>query len=234
MQQGSYLLCSLDVGGSSDPAAIAVALVSRQDRLTRARILHMEVVRPVVTPTRHIALVQEVMEAITYKATGRGVTRYVVDVSNNSAIAFLLAQALPRSSLVGCRITGGESHGAGLQPLAVGDVNGRATAIPTMNLSRRQMLLDLGVALQSKQLTLPLDDPEMKGAVQELKSQMNRASLKTTPSGKKIARVQSGHDDLLLAVAQLWCCTRLPAPRDPTGAALAKAERETPTALGWT
>ena len=60
--------------------------------------------------------------------------RYVVDVSNNSAIAFLLAQALPRQSLVGARITGGEAHGAGLQPLPVGDVNGRATAIPTMNL----------------------------------------------------------------------------------------------------
>ena len=185
----------------------------------------MEIVRPVVTPTRHIELVQQTMEALIYKL-GRGVTRYVVDVSNNSAIAFLLCQALPRQSLVGARITGGEAHGAGLQPLAVGDVNGRATAIPMMNLSRRQMLLDLGVALQNKLLTLPLDDPEQKAAIQMLKDQMTRATLKTTPSGKKIARVNAGHDDLLLAVAQLWCCTRLPPPRDPTLSAAAKAQRE--------
>lgn len=194
----------------------------------------MKIVRPVVTPTRHIELIQETMEALTYKL-GRGTTRYVVDVSNNSAIAFLLAQALPRQSLVGARITGGEAHGAGLQPLPVGDVNGRATSIPTMNVSRRQMLLDLGVALQSKQVTLPLDDPEQKAAVQMLKDQMTRASLKTTPSGKKIAKVNQGHDDLLLAVAQLWCATRLPPPRDPTLGATAKAARENaPSALGWT
>ena len=174
------------------------------------------------------------MEPLVYKL-GRAVTRYVVDVSNNSAIAFLLAQALPRSSLIGARITGSEAHGAGLQPLPVGDVHGRATAVPTMNLSRRQMLLDLGVALQSKQLTLPLDDDAQKPAVQLLKDQMTRASLKTTPSGKKIAKVNAGHDDLLLAVAQLWCCTRLPPPRDPSLAARAKAAHENAlSALGWT
>ena len=96
------------------------------------------------------------------------------------------------------------------------------------------MLLDLGVALQSKQLTLPLDDPEQKAAMQMLKDQMTRASLKTTPSGKKIAKVNAGHDDLLLAVAQLWCCTRLPPPRDPMRSAAAKAKHDAPSALGWT
>ena len=46
---------------------------------------------------------------------------------------------------------------------------------------------------------------------------MTRASLKTTPSGKKIAKVNVGHDDLLLAVAQLWCAhdCRRPATRLP-------------------
>ena len=47
------------------------------------------------------------------------------------------------------------------------------------------MLLDLGVALQSKQVTLPLDDDAQKPPVQMLKDQLTPASLKTTPSGRE-------------------------------------------------
>jgi hypothetical protein len=68
------------------------------------------------------------------------------------------------------RISGGEQHAAGLTPLAIGDVNGRANAIPVMTLSRGQLLLDLGVAMQQKLLTLPVDDKAEATYIQMLKT----------------------------------------------------------------
>ena len=112
------------------------------------------------------------------------------------------------------KITAGESHGAGVQPFLIGDVGGRATSIPALNLSRRQLLLDIGAAFQSGQLTLPLEDPEQQQVVHELKRQMSRASLKVTPSGKQVAVVDRGHDDMLMALAQAWAVTKLPPPRE--------------------
>ena len=211
----AWLICSLDVGGSVDPAALTVLHVSKPDRLIKARVLHLAIKNPVVTPVMHIDFVQGAMLAIFEKYGPRIPTRYVVDVSNNSAIAYMMANALPKQSLIGVKITGGEGHAAGLVPMLVGDVGGRASSIPIMNLSRRQLLLDIGSAFQSGQLSLPLDDPKQAKGVQTLKEQMNRASLKQTPSGKQIAVVNRGHDDLLLAVAQAWASTRLPPPRDP-------------------
>jgi hypothetical protein len=40
-----YLLCSLDPGGSADPAGIVVMHVSKPDRMTKARVLHLQVKR---------------------------------------------------------------------------------------------------------------------------------------------------------------------------------------------
>jgi hypothetical protein len=210
---GSYLLCSLDPGGSTDPAAIVVMRVDRGERMNRAKVVHLEIKPPVMTPQMHIELVQKTMTKI-FRKLGHVVVRYVVDISNNSAIAYLLAQALPRNSLIGVKITASESHSAGLVPMLVGEIAGKAASIPIMNLSRRQLLLDIGAAFQSGQLTLPLTDPEQQKAVQELKRQMSRASLRQTPSGRSIAVVDKGHDDLLMSLAQGWAATRLPAPRD--------------------
>jgi hypothetical protein len=225
-----YLLCVLDVGGSADPAAIAVAHISRRDRLTKARVLHLGIKNPVVTPQGHVDWVQETILAITAKV-GRGPTRYAVDLSNNSAIAFLLAQQLPRNSLIGVKISGGDQHGAGVSAHLIGDVGGRSTALPTLSLSRRQLLLDLTPAFSNGLLSLPLEDLEQLEMVQLLKSQMARASLKVTPSGKTVAVVQRSHDDLLMAVAMLNAVTRLPPPHE----ARPRRERaEAPTAAGWT
>lgn len=208
-----YLLCSLDVGGSSDPAAITVLHVRQDERISKAKVIHLGTKPPILTPSMHIDLVQNTMKEI-FEKIGHGVVRYVVDVSSNSAIAYLLAQALPRNSLIGVKITASESHAAGLVPMLIGELNGRAASIPIMNLSRRQLLLDIGVAFQSGQLTLPLTDAEQQQSVMELKRQMSRASLKQTPSGRSIAVVDRGHDDLLMALAQGWAGTRLPPPRD--------------------
>ena len=180
----------------------------------------------------HIEFVQQAMTKIVEKFGPRFPVRYVVDVSNNSAIAYMLANALPQQSLVGVRITGGESHAAGLVPMLVGDVGGRASSIPVMNLSRRQLLLDIGTAFQSGQLSLPLDDAEQAKGVQTLKEQMARASLKVTPSGKQIAVVQRSHDDLLLALCMGWAATRLPPPREARSGNVHRATA--PSALGWT
>src|SRR5207344_446213 len=129
--------------------------VSKPDRVTKARVVHLQVKPPIMTPTAHIKLVLDVMTDVLGKVGALAPVRYVVDISNNSAIAYLLAQALPNKSLIGVRVTGGEAHGAGLVPMMVGDVGGKATSIPVMSLSRRQLLLDIGVAFQSKQLSLP-------------------------------------------------------------------------------
>jgi len=102
-----------------------------------------------------------------------------------------------------------------------------------MNLSRRQLLLDIGTGFQTGQLTLPLEDPAQAKGVQELKRQMARASLKTTPAGRQVAVVNRGHDDLVMALSQLWAATRLPAPRDPR-AHTNKAEHIAPSSAGWT
>lgn len=232
MTSSSYLLCSLDVGGTVDPAAIAVAHVSKLDRLTKTRVLHLAVKPPILSPGAHIDLVQQTMATVLAKVGYRAPVRYIVDISNNSAIGYLLAQVLPRNSLIGAKVTGGESHAAGLQPLLVGDVGGRATSIPVMNLSRRQLLLDIGVAFQSGQLTLPREDPEQTKALHILKEQMARASLKVTASGKQVAVVQRSHDDLLMSLAQLWAATKLPTPRDFTGPK--QTTRPATSAGGWT
>jgi hypothetical protein len=228
-----YLLCSMDVGGTIDPAAAVVMHVAKRDRVTRAKVLQMALKNPIVTPSMHVEWVQEIVTKLTLKV-GRGPVRFAVDISNNSAIAFLLGQALPRDSLIGVKITAGESHGAGVQPFLIGDVGGRATSIPALNLSRRQLLLDIGAAFQSGQLTLPLEDPEQQQVVHELKRQMSRASLKVTPSGKQVAVVDRGHDDLLMALAQAWAVTKLPPPRETRIGRAASAALPAPTAAGWT
>ncbi|MGO4441365.1 hypothetical protein [Rhizobium sp. RAF56] len=225
-----YLLCTLDVGGTADPAAIAVAHVFRRDGLTKSRILHLGVKPPVITPQAHVDWVQEVMINVMEKV-GRGPTRYGVDLSNNSAIAFLLAQQLPRNSLIGVKISGGDQHSAGVTAHLIGDVGGRSTALPTLTLSRRQLLLDLTPAFTNGILSLPLEDPEQCESVATLKTQMARASLKVTPSGKTVAVVQRSHDDLLMAVAMLHAVTRLPPPHEPR---LRREHREPASSLGWT
>ncbi|MGO4440596.1 hypothetical protein [Rhizobium sp. RAF56] len=224
-----YLACSIDPGGSSDPAAIVVAKVSRAE-ITKVRVLHLDTVKPVVTPMRHVTFAQEAMAKV-YADVGHGTTRFIVDVSNNSAIAYLLAQALPRDTLVGVKIINADSHSAGLTPMLIGDVGGRASSIPVMNLSRRQLLLDVGVAFQSGILSLPLTDPEQQIQVQELKRQMSRASMKTTPAGRQVAVIDRGHDDLLMALAQLLAATKLPAPR---GARRSGERREPLPPAAWT
>jgi len=230
MTPGSYLLCSIDVGGTSDPAAICVAHVFRRDRLTRAKVLRLAVRNPVVTPMQHVEWCQETMTKVT-ENIGRGPTRYAVDLSNNSAIAFLLAQALPRNSIIGIKISGGDQHGAGVTAHLIGDVGGKSAALPTLTLSRRQLLLDLTPAFTGGLLSLPLEDHSQSEAVQLLKQQMARASLKTTQSGKQIAVVQKSNDDLLMCVAQLWAATRLPPPHE----ARKPRERTEPmSSLGWT
>ena len=90
-----YFLTSLDVGGSADPAALVVLHVSKPERVTKARVLHLSIKNPVVTPVMHIDFVQQAMTKIVEKFGPRIPVRYVVDVSNNSAIAYMLANALP-------------------------------------------------------------------------------------------------------------------------------------------
>lgn len=75
------LLNSCDVGGSSDPAALAVALVQRRDRLTKARVLHLEVKPLVVSPTDHIDLVRTNIDNLALRL-GRATVQVVIDVSN--------------------------------------------------------------------------------------------------------------------------------------------------------
>jgi hypothetical protein len=231
----NWLVCSLDVGGVADPAALVVGHVTKPERITKARILHLALKQPVVTGPMHVEFVQTEMLKILNKIGLRAPVRYIIDVSNNSAVSYLLAQALPRNSLVGVKITGSESHAAGLQPLMVGDVGGRASSIPVMNLSRRQLLLDVGQGFGTGQLVLPRDDPEQKTALEILKQQMSRASLKVTASGKSIAVINRGHDDLLMALAQAWASTRLPPPRDLYAVKVSsEQERRHPSTLGWT
>jgi hypothetical protein len=225
-----FLMCSVDPGGSSDPAALCVAKVSQRDRLTHTQILHMAIRKPPVAASAHTDFIATEM-AKTFGKLGHGTVRYIVDISSNTAIAFLLCQALPAASLVGVRITNSEAHGAGVTPLLVGDVGGRATSIPVITLSRKQMLLNLGAAFATAVLTLPLTDPEQAKMVNELKLQMSRASLKDTPAGRQVAVVQRGHDDLLMSVAQLYAATRLPPPR----AARRGGEKKEPlSSAAWT
>lgn len=115
--------------------------------------------------------------------------------------------------------------------MLIGDVGGRASSIPVMNLSRRQLLLDVGVAFQSGVLSLPLTDPEQQIQIQELKRQMSRASMKVTPAGRQIAVIDRGHDDILMALAQLLAGTKLPAPRN---ARRSSGERTTLSSAAWT
>ena len=141
---------------------------------------------------------------------------------------------MPRNALIGVKITNSDQHGAGVTPFLIGDVGGKATSVPMLTLSRGQLLLDVGSAFSTKQLTLPLDDPTQQKNLHELKNQMARASLKVTPAGRQVAVVQRGHDDLLMALAQGWAAARLPAPRDPATMARQAREHVAPGAAGWT
>ena len=75
-----YILTSLDVGGSADPAALVVLHVSKPERITKARVLHLSIKNPVVTPVMHIDFVQQAMTKIVEKFGPRIPVRYVVDV----------------------------------------------------------------------------------------------------------------------------------------------------------
>ena len=94
------LLNSCDVGGSSDPAALAVALVQRRDRLTKARVLHLEVKPFVVSPTDHIDLVRTNIDNLALRLAAQRCRS--LSTSATSAITSLLANAVPRQSLVVC------------------------------------------------------------------------------------------------------------------------------------
>ena len=122
----------------------------------------------------HVAFVEQVVSDVMTTIGPRAPLRLVVDISNNSAIATLLAQAMPRNALIGVKITNSDQHGAGVTPFLIGDVGGKATSIPMLTLSRRQLLLDVGSAFSTKQLTLPLDDQTQQKNLHELKNQMAR------------------------------------------------------------
>ncbi|MGO4440323.1 hypothetical protein [Rhizobium sp. RAF56] len=229
-ETGPYLICSIDPGGTTDPAAIVVGKVHRANHMTSVKILHLDALKPTVTPMAHVTFAQSAMAKV-YGEVGHGTTRFICDVSNNSAIAYLLAQALPRDTLVGCKIINADSHSAGLTPMLIGDIGGRAASIPIMNLSRKQLLLDVGVAFQSGILSLPLTDPAQQTQMQELKRQMSRASMKVTPAGRQIAVIDRGHDDILMSLAQLLAATKLPAPR---GARRSGERREPLSSTAWT
>jgi hypothetical protein len=226
----SYLMISLDVGGQSDPAAIVAMSVRTVDRLIKAQVHYLAIKPPIVTPTAHLTFVDDTLKLMR-RQIGIAPVRVVVDVSSNSGIANLLAQALPKNSMVAIRISGGDAHGAGVTAFPIGDVGGKATALPALTLSRRQMLLDVGQALSSRLLTLPVDDKEQAEGLAALKSQMSRASLKVTASGRQVAVVQRSHDDLLMALAMAWIvASRLPGPRS----AATRDVRPSPSALAWT
>jgi hypothetical protein len=152
-------MISLDVGGQSDPAAIVAMSVRTVDRLIKAQVHYLAIKPPIVTPTAHLTFVEDTLKLMR-RQIGIAPVRVVVDVSSNSGIANLLAQALPKNSMVAIRISGGDAHGAGVTAFPIGDVGGKATALPALVASRRQMLLDVGQALSSRLLTLPVDDKE--------------------------------------------------------------------------
>ena len=64
MTESSWLLFSLDVGGVGDPAALAVLHVRRDDRLTRAKVLRLDLKPPVVTPKMHVDFVEQVVSDV--------------------------------------------------------------------------------------------------------------------------------------------------------------------------
>ena len=77
-----------------------------------------------------------------------------------------------------------------------------------------------------------LPDSDILAPLTILRDEMARASLKTTPSGRQIATIQRGHDDLVMALAQCWACAaRLPSPRNPRPA-LNRSHPPSPS--GWT
>ena len=198
-----WVLASIDPGGSSDPTGYVLGVVRKVERLTKLQVIQLGARNPPQTPTSTVSLCLELM-TIAKERFGLGPMRFVVDLSSNTAVGHLLAQALPRDALIGVRINAADAHGAAVSALPVGDVNGRATALPCLSFSRRQLLLDLGTAFSQRLVALPIEDESQKPALQILRDQMARASLKTTPSGREIAVVNKGHDDLVMAVAQGW------------------------------
>ena len=230
MLAGSYIIISLDPGGSSDPAGLATLLVFKRDRITHTKVIELLAKPPIMTAQMHIQLVLDAISRMAIKYI-RPPLRIVVDLSSNAALGYLLANALPRYSLIAVKIGSGDAHSAGVVPTLVGDVGGRATSLPTLVLSRRQMLHDIGNAFTTGTLSLPLDDPEQAAGVAQLKSEMSRASLKITPAGREVATVNRGHDDVLMALAQGLAAVRLSPPRE----ARPKISRaEAPSAAGWT
>ena len=95
MQPGSYILISLDPGGSSDPAGLVTLLVFKRDRITHTKVIELIARPPILTAQMHIQLVLDAISRMAIKYI-RPPLRVVVDLSSNAALGYLLANALPR------------------------------------------------------------------------------------------------------------------------------------------
>lgn len=60
-ETGPYLVCSIDPGGTADPAAIVVAKINRTEHMTKIKVLHLDTLKPTVTPMAHVTFAQNTM-----------------------------------------------------------------------------------------------------------------------------------------------------------------------------
>ena len=67
MLAGSYIIISLDPGGSSDPAGLATLLVFKRDRITHTKVIELLAKPPIMTAQMHIQLVMDAISRMAIK-----------------------------------------------------------------------------------------------------------------------------------------------------------------------
>jgi hypothetical protein len=192
----------LDLGFAQDHSALVVAGVW-PGAGHAIGIVHIEQI-PLGIPMNEVADMAAAL-ARQHRA------KTVVDLSNNSAFATLLAARLPSPQanyLVAGVITGADTHAATPQamPVSIGAMRG---AIPRWMLSKAQLVEDIGAEIDNGTLRMG-----QVGDWEKLRDELHGMERMARRSGTVCYSAGSGkHDDLVLALSlAVFGCRRVLAP----------------------
>ena len=187
---GHGFTLGLDLGFASDHSAIVIGGVWSQAQHAIGIVEIQQL--PLGTPMNEVAD-RAVDLARPYKA------KIIVDLSNNSAFAALLAARLgqnPANHMIAAKITGAGSHANAPTPMPV-SMAGMRAAVPCWNLSKRELIETVAAEMDNNSLRLG-----KTGDWQRLQGELATMEREVRKSGSVAFSAPDGkHDDLVTALS---------------------------------
>jgi hypothetical protein len=190
--------------------------------------MRMVALEPPIGQDEIVAAAEELRDGVLY---GSSNITLVVDVAGSLGVVAALANRFGVRQTAGLRITAALEHALTPEPLILS--RQPPLAVPCWHVSRSRLLDGLRRAASAGMIHLPLEDPEQRQVLHELRRELEGIAEQVTPAGRVLG-VADGRDDLVLALSYaVW------ALNGPVGVFAARAQMRgtlapTPSAKAWT